>query len=233
MESYVMTWLAMLLSLTSAVAVLLGPLLPIAVYSNSHLQRLDLSSNNFSNSHIPPEFSKFSRLTHLDLSASYFSGKIPSEISHLSKLQFLHLYFYVWLIAQDFKLLLQNMTQLIELDLTSINISSSIPLNFSSHFTTLRLPNTGLYGIIPESIFHLPNLEMLQLLKNIQLSGYFPKTKSNSSASLIELDLSYLNISDNLPESLGYHLTSLYYLWLVYSWISFESHPHRVFVLCI
>lgn len=109
------------------------------------------------------------------------------------------------------------MTQLIELDLTSINISSSIPLNFSSHFTTLRLPNTGLYGIIPESIFHLPNLEMLQLLKNIQLSGYFPKTKSNSSASLIELDLSYLNISDNLPESLGYHLTSLYYLWLVYS----------------
>ncbi|XP_027769532.1 receptor-like protein Cf-9 homolog [Solanum pennellii] len=46
----------MLLSLTSAVAVLLGPLIPIAVYSNSHLQRLDLSSNNFSNSHIPPEF---------------------------------------------------------------------------------------------------------------------------------------------------------------------------------
>ncbi|KAH0706196.1 hypothetical protein KY290_009602 [Solanum tuberosum] len=185
-----------------------------SLFQLSHLQRLDLSGNNFSNSHISPEFGKFSSLMHLNLSYSNFSGQIPSEISHLSKLHSLRLYsmFYSYnlrLTTHDFKWLLQNLTQLRELDLSGINISSTIPLNFSSHLTTLRLRNTGLYGIIPESIFHLPNLEKLFLDSNYELSGYFPKTKWNSSASLIKLYLRWVNFSCNLPESLGYHLTSL------------------------
>ncbi|KAG5570024.1 hypothetical protein H5410_059790 [Solanum commersonii] len=167
-----------------------------SLFQLSHLQRLDLSFNNFSNSHISPEFGKFSSLKHLHLSNSNFSGQIPSEISHLSKLHSLRLssmfYFYdLRLTTHDFKSLLQNLTQLRELDLR-------------------------LYGIIPESIFHLPNLETLDLSDNDHLNGYFPKTKWNSSASLIELDLSRVNFSCNLPESLGYHLTSLRSLDLEY-----------------
>ncbi|XP_049397187.1 receptor-like protein Cf-9 [Solanum stenotomum] len=184
-----------------------------SLFQLSHLQRLDLSLNNFSNSHISPEFGKFSSLTHLDLSDSNFSGQIPSEISHISKLQSLHLYGRLRLIAHDFKLFLQNLTQLIELDLTSINISSTIPLNFTSHLTTLRLGDTTLYGIIPETIFHLPNLETLHLWENFQLSGYFPKTKWNNNTSLQKLQLSFVNFSHNFPESIGY-LTSLRYLYL-------------------
>ncbi|KAF3637827.1 putative protein-like [Capsicum annuum] len=117
-----------------------------SLFQLSHLQRLDLSMNNFSNSHISPEFDTFSSLTHLDLSWSYFSG---------------------------------------------------------------------LFGTISESIFHLPNLETLDLSENDQLNGYFPKTKWNSSASLMKLDLNYVNFSDNLPKSLGY-LTSVYSLSLAY-----------------
>ncbi|KAL3321390.1 hypothetical protein AABB24_039155 [Solanum stoloniferum] len=188
-----------------------------SLFQLSHLQRLDLSMNNFSNSHISPEFGNFSSLTHLDLSDSYFSGQIPSEISHLSKLHSLSLSGTgsLQLVAHDFKLLLQNLTQLRELDLDFINISSTIPLNFSSHLTTLRLSGRGLYGVIPESIFHLPNLETLDLGINRELNGYFPKTKWNSSASLMELDLSGVNFSDNLPESIGY-LTSVHSLSLPY-----------------
>ncbi|XP_055814538.1 receptor-like protein Cf-9 homolog [Solanum dulcamara] len=180
-----------------------------SLFQLSHLQRLDLSSNNFSHSHISPEFGRFLNLTYLDLSDSYFSGQIPSEISHLSMLQ--SLYFSGEMLKfgpHDFELLLQNLTQLRELHLTSINISSTIPPIFSSHLTTLRLRDTGLYGIIPESIFQLPNLKTLILQNNDQLSGYFPKTKWNSSASLVELDLSGVNLSCNLPDSLSY-LTSL------------------------
>ncbi|KAH0708119.1 hypothetical protein KY290_009624 [Solanum tuberosum] len=194
-----------------------------SLFQLSHLQRLDLSFNNFSNSHISPEFGKFSSLKHLHLSDSYFSGQIPSEISHLSKLHSLRLSaffnFYskkLRLTTHDFKSLLQNLTQLRELHLSQVNIPSTIPLNFSSHFTTLRLSETGLYGIIPESIFHLPNLEILDLSYNDHLNGYFPKAKWNSSASLIELSLSMVNFSDNFPESIGYHLTSLRSLDLVY-----------------
>ncbi|KAH0648170.1 hypothetical protein KY285_033418 [Solanum tuberosum] len=183
-----------------------------SLFQLSHLQRLNLSMNNFDGSQISPKFGRFSSMTHLDLSRSYFSGQIPSEISHLSKLHSLllsTLYLNkLRLASHDFKPLLRNLTQLRELNLRSVNISSTIPPIFSSHLTTLRLGWTGLYGIIPESIFHLPNLQRLDLHHNDQLSGYFPKTKWNSSASLIELDLTDVNFSDTLPESLGY-LTSL------------------------
>ncbi|KAG5626772.1 hypothetical protein H5410_011990 [Solanum commersonii] len=190
-----------------------------SLFQLSHLQMLDLSSNNFSNSHISPEFGKFSSLKHLHLSDSNFSGQIPSEISHLSMLHSLRLSTIydskkLRLTTHDFKSLLQNLTQLRELHLSGINISSTIPLNFSSHLTTLILSETGLYGIIPESIFHLPNLETLYLSDNDHLNGYFPKTKWNSSASLLALYLIGVNFSDNLPESLGYHLTSVRYLIL-------------------
>ncbi|KAG5574142.1 hypothetical protein H5410_063908 [Solanum commersonii] len=169
------------------------------------VEKIDSNSSLFQLSH----------LQRLNLSWNEFHGQIPSEISHLSNLHSLRLYGTgrLRLVAHDFKLLLQNLTQLRELDLTSINISSTIPLNFSSHFTTLRLGFTGLYGIIPESIFHLPNLETLGLSYNYKLNGYFPKTKWNSSASLMKLDLSGVNFSDNLPESIGY-LTSVHSLSL-------------------
>ncbi|KAH0706186.1 hypothetical protein KY289_011262 [Solanum tuberosum] len=173
-----------------------------SLFQLSHLQMLDLTGNNFSNSHISPEFGKFSSLTHLDLSNSNFSGQIPSEISHLSKLHSLRLSKYfdsnkLRLTTHDFKSLLQNLTQLRELHLSQVNISSIIPLNSSSHLTTLELIATGF--------------------------GYFPKTKWNSSASLIELNLSGVNFSDNLPESLGYHLTSPRYLSLSYNNISLTN----------
>ncbi|PHT32539.1 hypothetical protein CQW23_28876 [Capsicum baccatum] len=151
------------------------------LFQLSHLQRLDLLRNNFSNSHISPEFE--------------------------DKLKFG---------PRDFKFLLQNLTQLTELDHTLINISSAIPLNFSSHLTILTLKETGLYGIIPESIFHLPNLVTLELQFNDQLHGYFPKTKWNSSAFFRVLDLNEVNLSGNfLPESLVY-ITSLHFLSLAY-----------------
>nr|XP_033508825.1 receptor-like protein Cf-9 [Nicotiana tomentosiformis] len=183
------------------------------LFELSHLQKLDLSWNNFSNSHISPNFGRFSSSTYLDLSHSYFSGQIPSEISHLSKLQSLRLYGAdLRLVADDFKLLLQNLTELRELDLTAVNISSTIPPNISSHLTILRLEQTGLYGIILESTFQLPNLKKVDLSNNYQLSGYLHESLGYLT-SLLDLSLRDCNMLGPIPESLS-NLTRIEYLIL-------------------
>ncbi|KAK6802783.1 hypothetical protein RDI58_000566 [Solanum bulbocastanum] len=180
-----------------------------SVFQLSNLKRLDLSNNNFSGSYISPKFGEFSSLMHLDLSDSRFAGLIPTEISHLSKLQVLSIQSSLLRFGpHNFELLLKNLTRLRELNIDSVNISSTIPLNFSSYLTALWLPFTQLYGVLPERVFHLSNLESLDLSDNLQLTIKFPTTKWNSSASLMELYLYSVNVTGRIPESFG-HLTSL------------------------
>ncbi|XLT26699.1 hypothetical protein S245_057999 [Arachis hypogaea] len=59
----------------------------------THLQTLNLAFNFFNHSPFSSQFSKLVSLTHLNLSNCGFQGDIPSQISHLSKLQSLDLSF--------------------------------------------------------------------------------------------------------------------------------------------
>ncbi|KAH0780682.1 hypothetical protein KY290_000280 [Solanum tuberosum] len=181
-----------------------------SLFQLSNLKRLDLSYNDFSGSLISPKFGEFSSLTHLDLLLTSFTGLIPAEISHLSKLRVLRIWgdYGVRFGPNNFELFLKNLTQLRELDLNFVNISSTFPLNFSSYLTTLWLPYTQLRGILPKRIFHLSNLESLDLTNNPQLTVKFPTTKWNTSASLMELYLSGVNFTGKIPELFS-HLTSL------------------------
>nr|CAA05269.1 Hcr9-4E [Solanum habrochaites]CAA73187.1 Cf-4A protein [Solanum lycopersicum] len=192
-----------------------------SLFQLSNLKRLDLSSNDFTGSPISPKFGEFSDLTHLDLSDSNFTGVIPSEISHLSKLHVLRIsdQYKLSLGPHNFELLLKNLTQLRELHLESVNISSTIPSNFSFHLTNLRLSYTELRGVLPERVFHLSNLELLDLSYNPQLTVRFPTTIWNSSASLVKLYLSRVNIAGNIPDSFSY-LTALHELDMVYTNLS-------------
>ncbi|WMV07097.1 hypothetical protein MTR67_000482 [Solanum verrucosum] len=185
-----------------------------SLFQLSNLKWLDLSGNDFSGSLISPKFGELSSLKHLDLSFSSFTGLIPAEISRLSKLQVLSIESSLLRFEpHNFELLLKNLTQLRELYFYGVNISSTIPLNFSSYLTTLHLRNTQLYGTLPEGIFHLSNLESLAFLEIPQLTVRFPTTKWNSSASLQMLNLYSVNATGRIPESFG-HLTSLHTLIL-------------------
>ncbi|KAF3614914.1 putative poly(A) polymerase-like [Capsicum annuum] len=207
------------------------------LFQLSSLKRLDLSYNNFYGSLISPKFGELSSLTHLDLSGSSFTGLIPAEISHLSKLYVLHLQTHdpygLRLGAYNFELLLKHLTQLRELDLYSMNISSTIPLNFSSYLTTLWLSRTQLYRVFPERFFHLSNLDYLYLssnsltgpissnvsgLQNLQRlflsSNYLNRTIPSwifSIPSLQWLDLSYNSFSGKIQE---FKSKTLFYLSL-------------------
>ncbi|PHT40235.1 hypothetical protein CQW23_19089 [Capsicum baccatum] len=98
----------------------------------------------------------------------------------------------------NFELLLKNLTQLRVLDLYLVNISPTIPLNFSSYLTTLLLPRSQLRGILPERVFHLSNLESLDLSYS-SLTGPIPYNIF-SLPSLVRLDLSNNSFSGKIQE---------------------------------
>ncbi|CAL5328128.1 unnamed protein product [Camellia sinensis] len=187
---------------------LLGTIHPNSTifYYFPHLQSLNLSFNDFGMSRISSEFSRFTRLTHLNLSYSNFSGKIPIEVSFLSKLVSLDLSnnYDLRLEEPGFELLVQNLTKLRELNLGAVNISSVVSnslLNLTS-LTLLDLSGCGLLGKFPDGIFHLPHLNELSIWNNLALTGYFPEFV-NSSSPLQYLGLSLTNFSGELPDSIG------------------------------
>ncbi|KAF3442375.1 hypothetical protein FNV43_RR16291 [Rhamnella rubrinervis] len=207
-----------IISLDLSCSWLHGPL-----HSNSslfklrQLQRLNLAFNNFTLSSIPSQLSQLSRLTHLNLSSSFVSGNIPPEISWLTKLVSLDL---SWNIKYDnigfprvllhlqkvdlITRLTKNMTNLKELQLASVDISSTeIPESLAnlSSLETLSLSNCDLHGRFPKNIFHLPEIRDLDVSNNLDLVGFLPEFHYGSN--LTSLDLSSTKFSGTLPKSIG------------------------------
>ncbi|CAL2249204.1 unnamed protein product [Prunus armeniaca] len=187
-----------------------------------HLQRLDLSDNHFNFSQLPSRFGDdLSSLTYLNLSNSLFFGEIPSEISMLSKLSTLDLSFNSLKLYPDIfplkltkgnmRSLVQNLTNIKQLHLSWVDIYSTVPdiLVNASSLTSLQLDSCGLNGEFPVGIFHLPNLEVLDVNGNSNLTGYFPNF--NRSNALKKLNVRATNFSGMLPASMG-NLTQLSFL---------------------
>ncbi|PHT40263.1 hypothetical protein CQW23_19117 [Capsicum baccatum] len=199
-----------------------------SLFQLSNLRWIDLSYNDFSGSLISTKFGELSSLTHLDLSLSSFTGLIPAEISHLSKLQVLSISsddpYGLRLGSYSYELLLKNLTQLRELDLDFVNISSTNPLNFSSYLTTLRLSHTQLRGVFPERVFHLSNLQYLYLSSN-SLTGPIPSNVSGLQ-NLQYLDLSSNYLNGTIPSSI-FSLPSLKYFDLSNNSFSGKIHQFK------
>ncbi|XVF78906.1 hypothetical protein PTKIN_Ptkin14bG0175500 [Pterospermum kingtungense] len=206
-----------------------------------HLQELNLAHNDFSSSQLASTFGQFTNLTHLNISKSGFTGTAPLQISHLSKLLSLDLSYNYDLLIEGhvFEKLLGSLTQLQQLLLDGVNLSSVVPtsfLNISSYITTLTLAGNELQGKFPVDVFRFPCLQKFSLIDNFELEVNFPKSNwssplrslvvSNVNASLGEvpdsignlrslevLDLSSSNLKGSIPASLG-NLTQLFYLQL-------------------
>ncbi|KAK2632935.1 hypothetical protein EUGRSUZ_L00872 [Eucalyptus grandis] len=195
-----------------------------ALHSNSslfllcHLQILNLFGNNFSGSHISPNLSALTKLTHLNLSRSHFFGIVPSEISRLSKLVSLDLsstidesysFPFIKLESSVFTMLVQNLTAMRELALNFVDMSMVSPISFanlSSSLTYLSVLNCSLWGNFPTTAFHLPSLTTLFLSQNLDMSGILPK--SNWTSPLVYLSLRRTSFSGEIPSSIG-NMTTL------------------------
>ncbi|KAK3423607.1 hypothetical protein EUGRSUZ_F00295 [Eucalyptus grandis] len=185
-----------------------------SLFALRHLQSLNLASNNFYTSPILPELSVFAELRHLNLSYSNFSGLVLVEISFLSKLVLLDLSwnnkhdYMLWeqslkIENTAFKILVQNLTELRELNLDFIDMSAislNSFVNLSSSLTFFSAANCILQGELPPNIFSLPNFLDLNLDSN-DFTISFPK--SNWSKSLESLTLLSTSISSKIPYSIG------------------------------
>ncbi|PSS16085.1 Receptor-like protein [Actinidia chinensis var. chinensis] len=176
-----------------------------SLFNLVHLQRLNLGGNNFNQSEIPSAISKLSSLTSLDLLSSYFSGQVPSEVLGLSKLTSLVLSFNpLKLHNPGLNSLVENLTSLQMLHLSTVDISSAVPdamANLSS-LTSLILRDCGLHGHFPVDIFHLKKLQVLIMDSNQNLTGYIPEF-NQSIPPLQQLRLALTNFSGELPYSIG------------------------------
>ncbi|XP_038998615.1 receptor-like protein 9DC1 [Hibiscus syriacus] len=117
---------------------------------------------------VASQFDQLTGLTHLDISSSSFSGKIPLEISYLSKLSSLDLSDNYGLMFEGhvFETVVGNLTQLRHLLLSGVSMSSVEPtsfLNMSFYITTLIPEGNRLQGKFPEDVFQFSYLEKFHL----------------------------------------------------------------------
>jgi len=200
-----------------------------------YLQNLSLAYNNFDNSEIPSEFDKLSNLIYLNLSNVGFAGQIPIAISRLTRLVTLDLstsYPFppaLKLENPNLNMLVQNLSELMELYLDLVNISAqgyewcealssslpnlrvlsmsgcylSGPLNSSllnlHSLSVIRLDNNNFSGPVPEFFVDFKNLTSL-CFSSSGLNGKFPE-KIFQIPTLQKLDLTDNELlQGSLPE---------------------------------
>ncbi|KAH7575487.1 hypothetical protein JRO89_XS02G0122500 [Xanthoceras sorbifolium] len=178
-----------------------------------HLRWLSLADNDFNQSQIPSTIINLSRLSRLNLSMSGFSGQVPAELLELSKLVSLDLSYNDYLEIQRPGLgsLFDKLSNLKVLNLSYVNISSSIPHNLGnlSSLTYLSLASCQMQGPITPSICKLSKLVFLDI-ENNDFSEELP-TFIGCLGSLEILDVSECNFSGRVPSSFS-NLTQLSYL---------------------
>ncbi|KAK8716363.1 hypothetical protein V6N13_043675 [Hibiscus sabdariffa] len=165
----------------------LGGKLNPALLDLMSLSYLDLSNNDFDQTHIPRWFWNLtSNLQYLNISGNHFQGKIPD--------------------------LLANHASLV-LDLSYNNFTGSLPGEIPDcwekwgNLVAIELRGNNFSGKIPSSMGALPSLQSLHLSNN-SLDGEMPGSLSNLT-ELLTLDFSANQLSGELPPWMGERLSKL------------------------
>ncbi|KAF8670331.1 hypothetical protein HU200_050879 [Digitaria exilis] len=202
--------LTALQSMTVGINALSGPI-PKELGNLTNLLSLALGSNNF-NGTLPDELGKLTKLRQIYIDSNDFSGPLPSTLSQLKNLSVL------W--ASD------------------NNFTGQIPdyLGSLTNLTELRLQGNSFQGPIPKSLSNLVKLSKLRIgeivngssplafignmtslgelvLRNSKISDTLASVDFSRFGNLSLLDLSFNNITGQIPQSI-LNLPSLSYLFL-------------------
>ncbi|KAL2967134.1 hypothetical protein AAZX31_16G158700 [Glycine max] len=135
------------------------------------LNYLNLSSNSFQGRGIPEFLGSLTNLRYLDLSLSYFEGKIPTQFGSLSHLKYLNLASNS--LEGSIPRQLGNLSQLQHLDLGDNQFEGNIPSQIGnlSQLLHLDLSYNSFEGSIPSQLGNLSNLQNLYLGGSYYESG--------------------------------------------------------------
>ncbi|XP_027922800.1 receptor-like protein EIX2 [Vigna unguiculata] len=142
------------------------------------LYQLDLSHNHLSGQ-IPDCWSHFKSLAYLDLSHNKFSGNIPTSLGLLLSLQALLLRNNN--LKHEIPFSLRRCTNLVMLDMSNNNLSGQIPTWIGSEMQELQILSLGsnnFNGILPLQICYLNSIKIFDLSLN-NLSGQIPACINN------------------------------------------------------
>ncbi|GMH28639.1 hypothetical protein Nepgr_030482 [Nepenthes gracilis] len=187
------------------------------LFTLRHLRSLNLAFNDFSPSRISPEFGRFPRLKHLNLSFCSFTGKVPLTIAQLPQLASLDLSqsYFKGLEMPDFNVIVRNLTGLRELYLDFVFVNSEATtlssLTNLSSLMALSLSSCGFFGPLPVWIW---NITRIIRLSDNQFTGKLPSMVDISKLSqLTLLDLSRNFLDGEVPSWL-FNLPTLNKLYL-------------------
>ncbi|XP_052723839.1 receptor-like protein EIX2 [Vigna angularis] len=167
-----------------------------------HLQYLNLSLNDFTDTNIPEFLGSLTNLRYLDLSSCNFGGQIPSQISSLSHLKYLNVarnYYLEGLIPRE----LGNLSRLQYLDLSRNFFEGCIPsqLGNLSNLHKLYLGGYDSALKIVSSDQWLSNLNSLTHLSFNSISNFYSSPSYLRTIAklpkLRELSLSECGLSDH------------------------------------
>ncbi|KAM3729863.1 hypothetical protein ACB098_12G043000 [Castanea mollissima] len=174
-----------------------------------YLTFLDLSHNDFNQSHIPKFIGSLGNLKYLDLSRANFSGPIPHQLGNLSHLQYLSLNNNGLKIVENLEWL-SRLSSIEFLDLSSTNLSLANDwLKVVCHLPKLSELSLAMCDLPPiTDLSSLPHVNFSKSLIHIHLptnhvtQSIFPWL-FNYSTSLVDIDLSDNQLGGSIPDASG------------------------------